>query len=247
MSYQSQPSNEALSVTDAISSRRGKLSTNFTFNANAKTLTINDTDYIKPLYVANNTRGAVLFNPTDTSTSGVVSGAVITLNRSTSGMSDSDELTVLYEADELNSVVLSDILTELLAQGLTLDSTLAELLAQGVVQDSQLIELLAQGVTLDSTLTELLAQGVVQDSELAELIAQGTTLDSIETEQLAQGVVQDSQAVEQLAQGVVLDEQKIEQINNSFLLENILIELKIANLHLRAVSGINYEKENTRA
>jgi len=224
MAYESQTKNEVISVSDAIASRRGKLSTNYSFNVNNKTLTINDTDYIKPLFVANVTRGTVLYNPTDSSTSGTIAGAVITLNKSTVSMANADELAVLYEATELNSTTLADILTELLAQGITLDSTLTELLAQGVVQDSMLAEQAAQGVVQDNQLTELLAQGVTQDSQLTESLDQGTTLDSIETEQADQGTTLDSLETEQTDQGATLDSLETEQLAQGVSLDTIITE-----------------------
>ncbi len=187
MAYETQVRNQTIRVADGMSSRRGKLSSNFVFNVDNKTLTINDTDYIEPILVINDTRGLILYNPAFRETSGTVTGNVITFNRSTSGMSDADELHVLYEATELNSEAIDAILVELIDQGITLDSTLAELLDQGITLDSSLAELLDQGITLDSTLTELLEQGVVQDSQLAELLAQGSTLDNIEIEQASQG------------------------------------------------------------
>lgn len=171
MAYESQSIPDTTSVSDAISSRRGKLSTNFTFNANLRTVTINDTDFIQFLYITNITRGQVIYQPALAETSGVIAGNTITLNARTNGMADSDDLIVVYEATELNSEELADI-------GVTLDLTLGELLDQGLVQDSLLQELLEQGGTLDSTLAELLLQGITQDSELSELNEQGVTQDS---------------------------------------------------------------------
>jgi len=219
MSYESQQRDETIRVSDGMPSRRGKLSFDFTFDPNLKTITINDTDFISFILIVNDTRGEILYNPAFPSTSGNITANVLQLNASTSGMSAADQLHVLYEADELNSVVLGDIEDELIDQGLTLDSTLAELLAQGIVQDSQLAELLDQGVTLDSTLTELLAQGVVQDSELAELLAQGVVQDAELAESLAQGVTLDNILNESLGQGQTLDQSENWQ-------DNILSELQ---------------------
>ena len=165
MAYETQVRNETVSVSDALSSRRGKLSVNYTFSASAGTLVINDTDYIKPLFVVNATQGGVLYNPTSELTSGSVSGSTLTFNKSTGTMSDSDDIVVYYEATELNSVTIGEISTEITAQGVVQDNQYAEQLAQGVVQDGQATEQLAQGVVQDTQYTEQLAQGVVQDKQ----------------------------------------------------------------------------------
>lgn len=89
---------------------------NYTFDASAKTITFNnlyDLSLEGFVLISNVTDGIVIYQCTKATKSGTLSGNVLTLNFDTTGMSDSDDLMIVYEspADVPTSPATEETLT----------------------------------------------------------------------------------------------------------------------------------------
>lgn len=83
------------------------VATNYSFNAAAKTVTVNETGIKRFLYIVNSTRNEVIYNPYRSNLGGTYSSGVITLTFDTSVyMNNNDSLLVLYEGATSKLVTL---------------------------------------------------------------------------------------------------------------------------------------------
>lgn len=91
----------------------------YTFNALAKTITINELPSIsieQMLIVTNVTDGIIIYNFADSSLSATVLGNVLTLNYDTTTMSNLDSLQIFVEIANTNYVELNELLREGVAE-----------------------------------------------------------------------------------------------------------------------------------
>jgi hypothetical protein len=76
------------------------IKTNYTFNASAKTIQCGDFEQVglaRILLVVNVTRGVVIYNPSNATTTGLLSGSILTLTFDTTAHSNSDVLQIFSD------------------------------------------------------------------------------------------------------------------------------------------------------
>lgn len=78
------------------------IAADYTFDASARTITVNEIGFKKFTYIYNATYGQVIYNPYNPELSGTVSNDIITLNFPTDTyMTDADDLFVVYETKDI--------------------------------------------------------------------------------------------------------------------------------------------------
>ena len=79
-----------------------KISTNYEFNAEGRFLQVNDKDFRNLLFVENKTQGKLVYQILKPELGGKLKGGSVNLNNDCLGMSNSDDLLVVYEAQQQN-------------------------------------------------------------------------------------------------------------------------------------------------
>lgn len=102
--------------------------TKYTFSASAKTITFIESYTIQNILVITNVEnGEVIYNFACPGKTGTLNGKVLTLDSSTSGMSDTDELLVILQEEDASIENLEDIKAELKSIKLESNSVLEQL------------------------------------------------------------------------------------------------------------------------
>jgi len=108
MSHLPERSNITLSNTS--------VSTNYSFDATNKVVTIKDSDYSFPVTITNLKTGDVIFNINGTN-AGDIKGSVVYLSFNTTSMNNDDQLVIVYVRSVMDdSIILNNILNELSIQ-----------------------------------------------------------------------------------------------------------------------------------
>lgn len=95
---------------EIIRLKNQRISSDYLFDASAKIITINDSDFKTCLYAVNVSDGVVIYNPTLPGYTGKTIANTVQLEFDTTAMNDSDELLVVYESnldDDVYSALLS--------------------------------------------------------------------------------------------------------------------------------------------
>ena len=105
------------SVLSIILTKNAKIAESYTFNAAGKTITVNEPDFKRLLYVIDKANERILFNPLK-SDSNSNQSININLNYDSFDLLKTDELLVIYEAQENNqiAVLLEAILEQQIEQ-----------------------------------------------------------------------------------------------------------------------------------
>ena len=91
------------SVLSIILTKNAKIAESYTFNATGKTITVNEPDFKRLLYVIDKDNERILFNPLKAGSNQNIN---INLNYDSFDLLKTDELLVIYEAQENNQVAI---------------------------------------------------------------------------------------------------------------------------------------------
>jgi hypothetical protein len=90
------------------------VTSNYTFNAAGKTVDVSDGDCERIMFIKNLTTGDILYDIGTANATGTISGKSVRIDRSTTGMSDDDDLLVTYATNKAEINLTRSIMQEML-------------------------------------------------------------------------------------------------------------------------------------